>query len=417
MTTRRKFLQAAGAAGTVGVTGLVGTAGAQGGSITFYNAGSLQYDPGTEANIKKFEERTGITVDVNEVPWSNLKTTLITQWRNQGSKVDAFNGPTWWLADFVAANWIVPIGLKKSHVKKFPKNLRELITFDGKTYMGPQLGKWGTYLYDQQALRKNGVQSPPQTWEEVISKGKKLNGGNQSGFGFTWANKDVFTFKQFLYQAGGQLFNGNNEPTFVGKGTTVFNDLLLPLRKQNVVTKDVATMGEGPVGDAFIGGQFATVESWTPLATRALDAKDWNKKRLGVAKPPKGPESRATFQDTNGVAVSKFSKNKGPAKKFARFMSSEAAVKRDMVTEGNPAPIPAVYDAPEVKKRFPQKWLDVQKFNLQNAKSETYRAQPQVDEILSNQITPAFLGKKPPNEALKQAETEITQLYKNLGIL
>ena len=417
MTTRRKFLRTAGAAGTAGLAGFAGTAGAQQQSITFYNAGSLQYDPGTEANIKKFENQTGIKVDVNEVPWSNLKTTLITQWRNQGSKVDAFNGPTWWLADFVAANWIVPIGLEQNHVKKFPKNLQELIQFDGKTYMGPQLGKWGTYLYDKQALRKNGVGSPPQTWDEVISKGQKLSSGNQSGFGFTWANKDVFTFKQFLYQAGGQLFNDNNEPTFVGKGTDVFNDLLVPLRKKNVITKDIATMGEGPVGDAFIGGQFATVESWTPLATRALEAKDWDQKRLGVAKPPKGPASRATFQDTNGVAVSKFSKNKKPAKKFARFMSSQEAAKRDMVTEGNPAAIPAVYDAPEVKKKFPKEWLDVQKFNLKNAKSETYRAQPQVDDILSNQITPAFLGKKPPQQALQQAEKEIRQLYKNLGIL
>jgi len=30
-----------------------------------------------------------------------------------------------------------------------------------------------------------------------------------------WSDKSVFTFKQFLNQAGGQLFNDSNEPTFV----------------------------------------------------------------------------------------------------------------------------------------------------------------------------------------------------------
>jgi len=30
------------------------------------------------------------------------KTSLTTIWRNEDNKVDAFNGPTWWLADFVS---------------------------------------------------------------------------------------------------------------------------------------------------------------------------------------------------------------------------------------------------------------------------------------------------------------------------
>ena len=414
--TRRRFLKTTGA---LGVAGLAGTASgaAQGTSITFYNAGSLQYDPGTERNIQRFEEQTGITVNVNEVPWSNLKTTLITQWRNQGSGIDAFNGPTWWLADFVAADWIVPLNLPSDHVSKFPQNLRELIQFDGRSYMAPQLGKWGTYLYDKQALRQNNIQEPMQNWDQIIQKGKQLSDGNQSGFAFTWANKDVFTFKQFLYQAGGQLFNQNNEPVFVDKGVQVFDELLTPLREQNIIPDGISTMGEGPVGDAFIGGSMATVESWTPLASRAWDSEDWSQQRLGVARPPKGPESAATFQDTNGIGVSKFSQNKQAAKRFAQFMSTTQACKTDMVVEGNPAPIPEVYEMQEVKQNFPQKWLDVQKFNLQNAKSETYRAQPQVDNYLSNQITPALLGKKPPRQALKTAQQNIKQLYQNLGIL
>jgi len=41
--------------------------------IVFYNSGSLEFDPGTETNIERFEEETGISVEVNEVPWSNLK--------------------------------------------------------------------------------------------------------------------------------------------------------------------------------------------------------------------------------------------------------------------------------------------------------------------------------------------------------
>ncbi|WP_321111222.1 substrate-binding domain-containing protein [Halorussus salinisoli] len=415
--TRRRFLKATGATGVAGVLGS-GSALAQNNSITFFNAGSLEFDPGTEENISRFEDETGITVNVNEVPWQNLKTTLITQWRNQSSEADAFNGPTWWLGDFVAADWVEPLDLGDDHMGKFPDSLRNLVTFDGQTYMAPQIGKWGAYVYDAQYLSDQGVDSPPSTWDEVIEVGEQLSSDDKSGFGFTWANKDVFTFKQFLYQAGGQLFNENNEPQFTSDAAvSVFQDLINPLRERGVIPQGLQSMGEGGVGDAFIGGQFATVESWTPLGARALGEDGWGAERLGVARPPEGSESDATFQDTNGVSVSAFSQNKEAAKQFARFMSTTESCKTDMLVEGNPAAVPEVYEDSEIREKYPSKWLDVNKYNLQNAKSEIYRAQPQVDDMLSNQITPALLGEKEPQEALQQAQEEVTSLYENLGIL
>ncbi|KZN22887.1 transcriptional antiterminator [Haladaptatus sp. R4] len=427
--TRRRFMQTTGALGIAGSTALAGctsssksdNGGKNGGSgemadkIKFFNAGSLKDDPGTKKNIDRFEKKTGIEVEVNEVPWSNLKTTLITQWRNESSKVDAFNGPTWWLADFVAADWVEPLPLTKKHLNKFPDNLKELVMFDGKPYMAPQLGKWGNFLYDKQYFEKQGISSPPDTWDDVLKLGDKV-GNDRSAFGFTWANKDVFMFKQFLWQAGGQVFNDKHEPVFADKGVKVFDEFLTPLRKKGLLPSGIQSMNEGNVGDAFIGGKFATVEGWTPLGSRALD-EGWKKDRLGIAKPPKGPASRATFQDSNAVGVSAFSKRKKAAKKFAEFMSEEESCKTDMVVEGNPAVMPSVYDSDEVKKKYPKELRDNMKYNLKHATSEIYRLQPQVDDILSSNITPVFLGKKDAHDALTAAQQDIKSLYKKNKIL
>src|SRR6056297_3454470 len=85
--TRRRFIKGAGLAGSVALAGCAGLTGdgseSTADEIVFYNAGSLEFDPGTEDNIKRFEEETGISVEVNEVPWNNLKTSLTTIWRNQ----------------------------------------------------------------------------------------------------------------------------------------------------------------------------------------------------------------------------------------------------------------------------------------------------------------------------------------------
>jgi len=426
--TRRRFLQGAGAAGAIGITGLSGCLGGSsssdstsaGGSgttadkITFYNSGSLEYDPGTKENIKRFEEETGITVEVNGIPWTNLKTKLTTAWRSNSDKIDVFNGPTWWLADFVAQDYVAPLNLSDDHMGLYPENLQELVTIDGNAYMAPQLGKWGTYLYDQQALSSASVSGPADTWEEVITKGQTL-AENGSGFGFTWGNKDIFTFKQFLYQAGGQMFNENDEPVFAEEGLDAM-EFFIELREKDVLPDGIANMGESGVSDNFISGEFATVEGWTPLGSRALN--EWEEGRLGSAKPPKGPgDSRATFQDSNAIGVSAYSSKKDAAREFARFMSTQESSKTDMLVEGNPAVVPAVYDDSEIREKYPETLLEDMKYNLLHANSETYVAQPKVDDLLSEQITPAFLGNKDPKQALQTAQQNIRDLYEQAGVL
>ena len=434
--TRRTFIKSAGVIGTAALAGCSGGSdsstedGSSGGSsngtttgtgseemadeIVFYNAGSLEFDPGTEANIERFEEETGISVEVNEVPWSNLKTSLTTIWRNQDSTVDAFNGPTWWLADFVSSDWLEPLGLGSDHMGKFPSSLTDLVQFDGRTYMAPEFGKWGSYLYDQQYLNEQGFDAPPDTWDEVLSQGEQLSQGDKSGFAFTWAGKSVFSFKQFLYQAGGQLFNDSYEPVFVEEGTEVL-EFFNGLRERGIMPDGMSSLGEGGIGDNFIAGQYATVESWTPLGSRAID--EWEEGRIGSAKPPKGPESRATFQDTNGISVSAFSERKDAAKEFARFMTTRASSKNNMLVEGNPAVVPEVYEDDEVQSEYPSWLLEDMRFNLENAQSETYMAQPQVDDYLNEQLTPALLGNKDPEAALNDAYSNIERLYQDIGLL
>jgi multiple sugar transport system substrate-binding protein len=223
-------------------------------------------------------------------------------------------------------------------------------------------------------------------------------------------------FKQFLYQAGGQLFNDNYEPVFYDTGMEVF-DWIGRLQDNNVLPDGMSSMGEGGVGDTFIAGGLAMTEAWTPLGARVLNSDGWSNDRVGFAKPPAGPSSRATFQDTNGISVSAFSERKQAARKFAEFMTTPKSSKNNMLVEGNPSPHPEVYDDPEVQDKYPSKLVDMMKFNLENAKSETYLAQPQVDNFLSNELTAAFVGDKSPDAALKAAQSKITNLYKTSGIL
>jgi len=209
--------------------------------IVFYNSGSLEFDPGTETNIERFEEETGISVEVNEVPWSNLKPASPRSGgtgttRSTRSTVRRGGSPT----------SSAPDGSNRSdsamtHMSKFPDSLTNLVQFDGQTYMAPEFGKWGSYLYDQQYLEQQGFESPPDTWDEVLEQGEQLASDDKAGFAFTWSDKSVFTFKQFLYQAGGQLFNDSNEPTFVEEGVEVL-EFFDQLRERNIIPDGMSSL-------------------------------------------------------------------------------------------------------------------------------------------------------------------------------
>jgi len=117
--------------------------------------------------------------------------------------------------------WLEPLGLGDDHMSKFPDSLTNLVQFDGQTYMAPEFGKWGSSALRPAVSRTTGIRITTGHVGRVLEQGEQLASDDKAGFAFTWSDKSVFTFKQFLYQAGGQLFNDSNEPTFVEEGVEV----------------------------------------------------------------------------------------------------------------------------------------------------------------------------------------------------
>jgi len=91
--------------------------------IVFYNSGSLEFDPGTGNEHRTVRRRDRNQRGGQRGSVEQSKTSLTTIWRNEDNKVDAFNGPTWWLADFVSSGWLEPLGLGDDHMSKFPDSV------------------------------------------------------------------------------------------------------------------------------------------------------------------------------------------------------------------------------------------------------------------------------------------------------
>jgi len=89
-------------------------------------------------------------------------------------------------------------------------------------------------------LEQQGFESPPDTWDEVLEQGEQLASDDKAGFAFTWSDKSVFTFKRFLYQAGGQLFNDTtNQRSSEGVEVLEFFD---QLRERNIIPDGMSSL-------------------------------------------------------------------------------------------------------------------------------------------------------------------------------
>lgn len=390
--------------------------------ITVYNSGDLEHDPATAMDIKRFEEEYGVKVNVVEVPWQYQIDKLTTVFSSKSDKVDAFVGSYFMLSNFAMPGWLEPIGFTEKEKEKFSPGVMKASTYKGTTYGAPLMMKDTELYYRKDLLEEEGLEVP-KDWDELVNAAKKLTkdkdgDGNidQYGFAYLGADKLGFTFRTFLYQSGGEMFDENLNPVFNSsagvKALTFMSDLI---NKYEVTPKGISSMGEGNVGDLFISGKVAMVESVPPLHERIMNSDLSGKASLALA--PKGSAGNTTYLDGNVIYVSSFSKKKKTAKAFAKFMSDYESSLHELVEEGNNSPNPSVFDDSRVEEKYPEKWVNVMQESVSDVKAENYPLYLQVEQTLRQEIQKALNGSKTPEKALDDAASQISDLYKNvLGI-
>jgi len=390
--------------------------------ITIYNSGDLEHDPATALDIQRFEDEYGVKVNVVEVPWQYQIDKLTTVFSSKSDKVDAFVGSYFMLSNFAMPGWLEPIGFTEEEKERFSPGVLDASTYQGTTYGAPLMMKDTEMYYRTDLFEEEGL-DVPKNWDELVTAAKKLTkdkdgDGNidQYGFAYLGADKLGFTFRTFLYQSGGEMFDENLNPVFNSsagvKALTFMSDLI---NKHEVTPKGIISMGEGNVGDLFISGKVAMVESVPPLHHRIMNSDLSGKASLAVV--PDGSAGDTTYLDGNVIYVSSFSKKKETAIAFAKFMSDYESSLHELVEEGNNSPNPHVFDDPRVAEKYPEKWVNVMQESVSDVKAENYPFYLQVEQTLRQEIQKALNGSKSPKKALDDAAANIDELYNNvLGI-
>lgn len=331
--------------------------------IKVSNFGALEHDPATVQNAKRFEELTGIKVEL--LAWAEppivAKTISIFAAKSKAVDVLCYDHPTTYM-QMVAGGWLHPVDAiwNDPNVWKLyaPPTKKGLTAPDGRIY--GSIGQTKTMML---FYRPSIVSKPPSTWVELQEIAKKVTTDKIWGFVYSAGGEMdiIYPLRDMIYSQGGRMVDLKKQRLIVnspeGKNAwKMLADMVLVDKSAPTSVLEYSWMA---ASDMFAMGKAAMVMTHTVDANRFQDPKkapaiqnDW-----AVAPPPKWDKTKpdayhASYFDIDGYMINKYinDNQKAAAMLFLDFMRSYEASYRELIVEGNEAAVISVYDHPDAKK-------------------------------------------------------------------
>lgn len=375
--------------------------------------------------IEQWSDKTGHSVKILETNTSDYSSTYVLAAHTGSPHIDVVAYWDFYTGQFY--HFLVPLdGSADPEIKLGAKDKADFIEAAMKPYRGhiyilPYSLDTRLLYYRKDLLKEAGYSQPPETWNELVEVAQKLtqdtNGDgviDQWGFATLGKPGDVFntyTFFDFLFQAGGQIFNAQGEPAFDSQAGVKALQFMVDLRnKYKVMPPDVTTYSNSQVHTGFLSGKFAMVNHWPYLMGMVRDSDLAGK--VGYAKEPilEGGSNAAVF-NAWGFGIMKMSDQKKLAFDLIKYLTSKQAGIYEFSHMLDWPLRKSVYDSAEARENVPKAhWKFSQLvFDIANNDGHTVRLPraAEVAQILGAQIDRAMLDEITPKQALDTAAKKI----------
>ncbi|MBB5790974.1 ABC transporter substrate-binding protein [Jiangella mangrovi] len=314
-----------------------GDGGGGGGTLTYWasNQGaSLDNDMEIlTPEIEKFEEQTGIQVDVEVVPWSDLtNNTLAAAVSGQGP--DVIN-----IGNTNAVTFQSTGAFHEFSDEDFEQLGGEDRFVDSALGTAGAEGQPPTSIplysqvyalyYNKQQFADAGLE-PPATWEDLVSAAQALTDADAGRYGIVLPGGVVNASMHMAFilseQDGGSAFDDDGKPTFTSDGMVAgvkrYVDLL---SEYHVVNPSVAQFTEGPqAAGEFAQGNAAMLMAQT-ASMNVLRENGMTPDQYGIVPipSPQGGDQIGSFVAGTNISIFENTDNLDAALQFVEFMTSD----------------------------------------------------------------------------------------------
>ncbi|MCX5144596.1 MULTISPECIES: sugar ABC transporter substrate-binding protein [unclassified Streptomyces] len=357
-----------------GVTGCGGGTSSGGGSndspktLTYW---ASNQGPSIEADkkiltpeLKKFEEQTGIKVKLEVVPWADLLNRILAA-TTSGQGPDVLNIGNTWSASLQATGALLPWDKANFDAiggrDRFVDSAVASAGAEGKDPSAVPLYSLAYALYyNKKSFAEAGISKPPATWDELVEDGKKLSKDGKWGLGAEGANLSNNIHQTFVLgqQHGSDFFDAAGKATFTSDGAVAAVKQYIDfMAKDKIIAPGNAEYAQNQSLTDFAKGKTAMVlwqAAASTFASQGMKPEDWGAAPVPVASgtPGQGKNINSMVAGIN-MAVFKNTKNIDGAKKFVKFMTSDAEQKLLNKTYGSIPPVKtaqadAAFSAPDL---------------------------------------------------------------------
>lgn len=373
--------------------------------------------PWWRSQARKFEEKTGIKVDYQVVPFPQLFTKYQTALLG-GERLDVIHVHDLWCATFGSMGLLLPLESKvtKEMTDSYPVGLLDKLSLAGHIIYAIPLYLWVTqFYYRRDIFEKQGLKVP-QTFEEMRRMCKELQGVE---------GKDVYPFLNalggsastsmysiILRGEGGEILTGG-KPSFNNEvGITALEEMV-GFVKEGSVDPSSFTLNTGTlINDPFAQGKAIMVFGPPPTFTICNDP---NKSRvvgkIGYDLMPGGSKQRsATVHETGGRAIPVTSGDPTSAWEYIKFINQPEELVDMAVSLGRiPASLAALNDQ-RVQQLYPVVKLVPEQLKYPSGMAVVHPKGVEIGKTLADEIVAACQSAKTVKQALTDAEANINKI-------
>ncbi|MFJ5260335.1 ABC transporter substrate-binding protein [Streptomyces sp. NPDC088387] len=291
-----------------------------------------------QPELDKFEKETGIKVELEVVPWSDLLNRILTA-TTSGQGPDVLNIGNTWSASLQATGGLLPW------------NAENLDKIGGKDrFVDSALGSTGAegqdpaavplysmsyaLYYNKKMFADAGIAKPPTTWDELVAAGKKLSKDGKWGIGVEGSNpaENIHHAVVFAKQQGAEFFTPDGKPDFTSDGVVAgvkqFVDLMA---KDKIIAPGNAEYAQNQSVSDFATGKTGMLlwqSASANLTSQGMNADDYGIVPVPVQSGTPGADAQVNSMVMGiNLAVFKNTDNVDGATEFVKFMTSDAEQK------------------------------------------------------------------------------------------
>lgn len=290
-------------------------------------------EPGLKEIIADFTEETGIEAELQVVQW-NEYWTLLEAGAQGGEMPDVFwmhsNESQRYMSNEILLDLTdKALDSELVDMSKYPEEIKELYTYDGKVYGIPKDIDTIALWYNKTMFDEAGVDYPDETWtwDTVVENAKKLTKEDGSQYGIAIRNdNNQEAYYNIVYDMGGEIISDDKKTSGYDDPNTIKAMQYIEKLIQDGSMPSMETMSENNPDILLKSGKSAMSfhGSWM---VSTFKQEDYIKENCDCAVMPMDADSgrRVSIYNGLGWAAAANGDNTENAWKLIEYLGSEKA--------------------------------------------------------------------------------------------